>query len=107
MIKRMVCIIAGLACLSMPLAVSAQLLEDRANVKILKARAKLLHLNEDRMTDRLNAQDQRLNGLQGRVDCGSVDIGNQVISSGIGQDISVVITGDIINTGNRCVNTKK
>ncbi len=91
----------------MPLPVNAQLLDDTANVKILKARAQLLHLNEDKITDDLNAQDNRLNNLGGRVDCGSVDIGNQVISSGIGQDISVVITGDIINTGNRCVNTNK
>lgn len=91
--------------LCVPVAASAQLLDDTANVKILKARAKLLHQNEDTITDDLNKSGQL--GNVGRVDCGSVDIGNQVVSNGIGQDISVVITGDIINTGNRCINANR
>ena len=99
-------ILCAAAVAVLPQLAFAQLLDDSANVKILKARAQLLHLNEDKFTDDLNEKGQ-LNNLAGSVDCGSVDIGNQVISSGIGQDISVVITGDIINTGNRCVNTDR
>jgi erythromycin esterase-like protein len=105
--RFLICLIASFAAI-LPNIASAQLLNDSANVKILKARAQLLHQNADAIDDDANERlGDQLNNVGGRVDCGSVDIGNQVISSGIGQDVSVIITGDIINTGNRCSNTNR
>ncbi|MGB1539702.1 MAG: hypothetical protein ACPG80_01970 [Rickettsiales bacterium] len=83
-------------------AAQAQLLADDANIKVLKARAQLLTTNKDSLTDKLNSQGQNIGG---RVECGSVDIGNDFSSTNIGRDITVVITGDIINTDNRCIDT--
>ncbi len=87
-------------------ATSAQVLDDTANMKILKARSRLMHENRANTVDEINRNTGSLNNVGGQVNCGSVDIGNQVTSGGIGQDVSVIITGDIINTNNRCINTR-
>ena len=80
--------------------VYAQLLSDSANLKILKTRSRLLLLNEDSIEGGTDLND--LDALRGQVGCGSVDIGNQDITSTLSGDINIIITGDIINTGNRC-----
>lgn len=80
--------------------VYAQLLSDSANLKILKTRSRLLLLNQDSIENGTDLND--LDALRGQVGCGTVDIGNQDISSTLSGDINIIITGDIINTGNRC-----
>lgn len=97
--------IAGLFCMVFLAGTAhAQFLNDTANLKILKARAELLHQNGNNVTKDVRTGNLNSSGLSGQVSCGSVDIANQVTTGGIGQDISVIITGDIINTNNRCIN---
>ncbi|HZX31216.1 MAG TPA: hypothetical protein VFF03_07685 [Rhodocyclaceae bacterium] len=97
---------AGL-CASLPAAHAAGL-DDGANMKILAARAQMMRLNSDYFNEQIKnagaptTKEEALDLYRGRVGCGSVDIGNQVVSSGIGNEISVIILGDVINVGNRC-----
>ena len=78
----------------------AQLLSDETNLKILKTRSQLLLLNSETIKQEAGLND--IDSIVGRVDCGSIDIGNQDINSTLTGDINIIITGDIINTGNRC-----
>ena len=84
----------------------AQVLDDGANMKILKARAQLLHYNKKELGKQTNDK-LKVGDLAGKVECGSVDIGNQSVNSGFGKDIEIIITGDIINTNNHCMDLKK
>jgi len=92
--------------LLMPLAVSAGgLLQDRANLKVLKARSQVLLLNQDNLEKNNpngNISKESLESVAGQAGCGSVDIGNQSVDKTLTGDINIVITGDVINTGNRC-----
>lgn len=97
--------LAAFAVTMLPLSAQAQLLEDGANMRILKARAKLLHYNKDTLEDDVNNNGD-INDFAGRTGCGSVEVGNQLVTAGLGRDIEVIITGDIINTNNRCVNNR-
>ena len=92
--------VASLLLLTFESPVYAQLLSDSANLKILKARSRLLLINKDRIEGTTDLND--LDALRGQVSCGSVDIGNQDITSTLSGDVNIIITGDIINTGNRC-----
>ncbi|MBS1190137.1 MAG: hypothetical protein H6R10_1929 [Rhodocyclaceae bacterium] len=97
---------AGLC--AFPPAASAAALDDNANMRILAARSRIMRLNNDYFMEQLKQkgaptnEEEALEMYRGRVGCGSVDIGNQVVSSGIGNEISVIILGDVINVGNRC-----
>jgi len=87
--------------------VAAQLLDDKANLKILNTRSKLLLLNKHYFDELLKQQgaptsEDDTRQYIGRVGCGSVEIGNQSVNSTISSEISVVIVGDVINFGNRC-----
>lgn len=98
--------VAGaLALTSLANTANAQFLDDKANVKILKARAELLHQNKNNFQKDALKGNLDSTGLAAKVNCGSIDIANQVTSGGVGQDINVIITGDIINTNNHCINT--
>lgn len=83
---------------------SAQLVEDSANRKVLKVRSDLLRGDATRKFS--GNQLQGLNSLggqiSGRATCGAVDIGNQHVSSTFSGEINVIVTGDIVNTGNNC-----
>tara|TARA_B110000259_G_scaffold185056_1_gene233346 strand:- start:401 stop:691 length:291 start_codon:yes stop_codon:yes gene_type:complete len=88
---------------------SAQLLQDSANLKILSARTKLMLSNNSYFMDQIKSRGGPVNPsdaqslLQSNGGCGNVQIGNSYGASGsMGADISVVITGDILNVGNRC-----
>jgi hypothetical protein len=88
---------------------SAQLLQDSANLKILSARTKLMQSNNRYFMDQIKSRGAPVNPsdaqslLQSIGGCGNVQIGNSYGSSGsMGADISVIITGDILNVGNRC-----
>lgn len=90
-------------------AAQAAGLDDKANLKILNARAQMLLMNSSYFDDKLKQSgapttpEQAMDMYRGRVGCGSVDIGNQFVDSkGIGNQISVVIVGDVINVGNTC-----
>jgi len=83
----------------------AQLLNDSANLKILKARTQLLFENKESLEEELDTTAGLGGNVGGRVNCGSVDIGNQISTSSVGQNISIIITGDIINTDNNCNST--
>lgn len=97
------CLLAAIGC-----SAQAQLLDDKSNMKILSSRSLMLRLNSDYFNDQLRKSgapttpDQALDMYRGRVGCGSVDIGNQVVDKGIGNEISVIIVGDVINVGNHC-----
>ena len=85
----------------------AQLLDDRANMKILSMRSRVLLLNRDYFDDILKEKNIPTQGEDtgqylGRVGCGSVEIGNQTVNSTMASEISVIIVGDVINFGNRC-----
>ena len=88
---------------------SAQLLQDSANLKILSARTKLMLSNNSYFMDQIKSRGGPVSPadaqslLQLNSGCGNVQIGNSYGASGsMGADISVVITGDILNVGNRC-----
>lgn len=82
---------------------NAQFLNDEANMKILKVRAGLLQQNRANTADKVQSSLGDLSNISSRINCGSVDIGNTITTGGIGRDVSVIITGDIINTDNRCI----
>lgn len=96
----------GLLCLA-PVMAGAQLLDDKTHLKILSNKAMLMQLNQSHFDDLLKKQNaptsqKDVEQYVGRVGCGSVEIGNQSVDSGIAKEISVVIVGDVINFGNRC-----
>ncbi|MEO0368369.1 MAG: hypothetical protein AAF197_06225 [Pseudomonadota bacterium] len=93
-------VITTLLGLLVSLPLQAQLLNDETNLKILKTRSQLLLLNAETIEREAGLND--IDSIVGRVDCGSIDIGNQDLSTTLTGDINIVITGDIINTGNRC-----
>lgn len=85
----------------------AQLLDDKANLKVLTVRAQMLRINTAYFEDLIKSRGapskaEDLDQYIGRVGCGSVEIGNQKVSSGIGNEVSVVIVGDVLNVGNYC-----
>ena len=86
----------------------AQLLDDKTNLKILNSRSQMLRMNNDYFNDLLRQRgapttpEQALELYRGRVGCGSVDIGNQFVDKGLGNEINVIIVGDVINVGNYC-----
>jgi hypothetical protein len=87
----------------------AQLLDDKANLKILQARSQLLLVNKDYFEEKIKqggapASPKDAQQYLGRLNCGSVEIGNQGVNTGIAKEISVVIVGDVINFGNHCGN---
>lgn len=88
-----------------PAALLAQGLDDLANLKILKARARLLHQNKAALEEKIDDEAGFGSDLGGKIECGSIEIGNQAAGTGFSNDISIIITGDIINTDNHCVNT--
>lgn len=98
-------IVLALTSVSIVSVASAQQLNDLANLKILKAKARLLQENKKAITDKVGNRAGIGDDLVGEVDCGSIAIGNQAAPTGLSQDISIIITGDIINTDNRCINT--
>jgi hypothetical protein len=88
------------------LAASQGLLDDRANMKVLKVRSQMLLLTEDSLTnENPNAQFTGSDGLiqqQIQTGCGTLAIGNQATENTLSGDINVIIAGDVINTGNKC-----
>lgn len=89
--------------LSVPTA-SAQLLEDSANRKVLKVRSDLLRGDATRKFsgNQLGSYNNLKGQISGRATCGAVDIGNQHVASSFSGEINVIVTGDIVNTGNNC-----
>lgn len=101
----------GLACALLaisPVPGQAQLLDDKTNMKVLGSRSQMLRMNSDYFNDQLKQRgapttsEQALELYRGRVGCGSVDIGNQFVDKGLGNEINVIIIGDVINVGNYC-----
>lgn len=87
--------------------VQAQFLDDKANLKVLAVRAQMLRTNTAYFNDLIKSRGaptkaEELDQYIGRVGCGSVEIGNQQVSNGIGNEVSVVIVGDVLNVGNYC-----
>jgi len=84
--------------------VFAQVLDDRANLKVLKTRAKLATGSSTYTYS--NGQLDALTDLESQVrsqaNCGSVDIANQTVDSSFSGQINIIIAGDIVNTGNNC-----
>lgn len=85
----------------------AQLLDDKANLKVLMVRAQMLRTNTGYFNDLIKSRnvptrEDELDQYIGRVGCGSVEIGNQYVSDGLGNEVSVVIVGDVLNVGNYC-----
>ena len=93
---------------SAALEVSAQVLDDAANAKLLSAHSKTLLINDQYFEDLLRGyglpsgadeiQQEYLNSAQ----CGSINIGNNYASNQISGEITVIIVGDILNVGNSC-----
>jgi len=82
----------------------AEILSDSANRKVLRVRSELLVGDTTRKFSGNQLQDlDSLGGqISGRASCGAIDIGNQQVSSSFSGEINVIVTGDIINTGNNC-----
>lgn len=78
---------------------AAQALNDNTNLKLLKAKSNLLKMKQDEKNKPGAAA-----GKTGQdFGCGHVDIGNVDRQKGVtGGEVTVVITGDVINTGNKC-----
>lgn len=98
-----VSVLAGVFILASTMA-EAQVLDDRANLKILKTRAKMAtgsstYVNSGGQLDAVQGLEDK---VRSRVDCGAVDIANQHVDSNFSGQINIIISGDIINTGNRC-----
>lgn len=93
----------GLIAVGVPVA-HAQVLDDRAHMKIMKTRALLAtgSTTEVYSGNRLPSREELADDIRSRTDCGAVDIANQAADSSFAGEITVVITGDIINTGNNC-----
>jgi hypothetical protein len=106
--RQLPLLFAACAILGAAAGARAQVLDDKANMKILSARSLMLRVNHDYFNDQLRKSgapttpEETLDMYRARVGCGSVDIGNQFVDKGIGNEISVIIVGDVINVGNRC-----
>ncbi|MBN1959281.1 MAG: hypothetical protein JW773_13880 [Desulfuromonadales bacterium] len=89
-----------------PWTSSAVELDDRANMKILQVRAVALRMNGINPEEDLpvTTKELLLESLKGTTSCGAVEIGNQYVNTTFGGDLEVIITGDVINAGNRCSN---
>ena len=93
---------------SAALEVSAQILDDTANAKLLSVHSKTLLVNDQYFEDLLRGyglpsgadeiQEEYLSSAQ----CGSVNIGNNYATNQISGEITVIIVGDILNVGNTC-----
>ena len=84
--------------------VAAQVMDDRANMKVLKTRAKMATGSSTYVYS--NGQLDAFTDVESRVrsqaNCGSVDIANQTVDSSFSGQITIVIAGDVVNTGNNC-----
>lgn len=82
----------------------AQVLDDRANMKVLKTRSKLATGSSTYVYS--NGQLDAFTDLEDQVrsvaNCGSVDIANQTVDKTFSGQINIIITGDVVNTGNSC-----
>lgn len=83
---------------------SAQILDDSANRKVMRTRANMLRGDATRRysNNQLPKTTDMDNRIRGRANCGAVDIGNQHVDSTFSGEINVIVTGDVINTGNVC-----
>ncbi|MDV7338441.1 hypothetical protein RYZ26_02450 [Terasakiella sp. A23] len=82
----------------------SQVLDDRANMKILKTRAKLATGSSTYVysNGQLDALADLESQIRSQVNCGSVDIANQTVDSSFSGEINIIIAGDVVNTGNNC-----
>lgn len=82
----------------------AQLLDDNANMKILRARAELARGSETQVYSggQLKSKAELEQQMRGRATCGAVDIGNQSVNTDFTGQVTIVITGDVVNSGNNC-----
>ena len=82
----------------------AQVLDDRANLKVLKTRAKLATGSSTYVysNGQLDALADLESQIRSQVNCGSVDIANQTVDSSFSGEINIIIAGDVVNTGNNC-----
>lgn len=104
MLHRLLLILmaGGILCTGFPLSIAhAQLLDDKANMKVLRAKSNMLRINP-RTLEKHTPHNALEASPQNVTACGAVDIGNQYTDSNRTGDISVVIVGDIVNTGNVC-----
>lgn len=85
-------------------AATSQVLDDRANMKILKVRSKLLEGDSTRKysAGQLSSYADLEEQIRAQATCGAIDIGNQDVNSNFAGEINIIIAGDIINTGNNC-----
>ena len=110
--KKILCLAAGLFFSNLSGPLSAQILDDAANVKILAAQSKVLRINSYYFEDILNQRSipfengQISDDFLDSIGCGSISIGNQFADSSapFSSEISVVIVGDVLNVGNTCGN---
>ena len=93
---------------SAALEVSAQILDDTANAKLLSVHSKTLLVNDQYFEDLLrgyglpSGADEIQQEYRNSAQCGSVNIGNNYSSNQISGEITVIIVGDILNVGNSC-----
>ncbi len=82
----------------------AQVLDDSANVKILKVRSSLLEgdTTQKYSAGQLNNYSTLEEQIRATASCGSIDIGNQDVNSNFAGEINIIIAGDIMNTGTNC-----
>ena len=82
----------------------AQVLDDSANMKILRVRSKLLEgdatnkYSAGQLSSYTNLEEE----IRAQATCGAIDIGNQDVNSNFAGEINIIIAGDVINTGNNC-----
>lgn len=83
---------------------NAQVLDDRANMKVMKTRSKLATGSSTYVysNGQLDALADLESQVRSQVNCGSVDIANQTVDSTFSGQINIIIAGDIVNTGNNC-----
>ncbi|MEO1944395.1 MAG: hypothetical protein ABGY11_08830 [Candidatus Thioglobus sp.] len=84
--------------------VYAQVLDDKANMKVLKVRAKLLRggTTQKYSAGKLSNYQSIEEQIRAQVNCGSIDIGNQDVDSNFSGEINIIVVGDIVNAGNNC-----
>lgn len=87
----------------------AQRISDDTNVKILKSKAQALRMTPEafkKLAEEKGAPTDKnsLSSLYGgQVGCGSISIGNQLVERTLKGDINIIILGDVVNVGNRCL----
>ncbi len=84
--------------------VTAQVMDDRANMKVLKTRAKMATGSSTYVysNGQLDAFTDLESQIRAQANCGSVDIANQTVDSSFSGQINIIIAGDVVNTGNNC-----